>query len=190
MIFRSLKKPSLDGFTKVRNRSLGISVFFSLALTITTYLYFTEQTESNILNNFSDNNVAILIGRVIFAIVMWLTYPMEMFVAREVIVEACFNNRPDRKSMRHIFLTILLAASTYFIALFLGDRLGTVFELTGGVSAAGLAYVFPPACYFKLSKQSWRSTEKLLCIALFTFGICSMILSTFLTIYNSIVVPF
>ena len=184
MIFRSLKLPSIDGFQRVRSISLGISLVASLALTIPAYLSFTNQTQSNILNNFANDNAIVAVGRVIFAIVMWLTYPMEMFVAREVIYESFFKIKTKNENMRHIFITILLCSCTYFIALLFGDNLGVVLELTGGVSACGLAFTFPAASYYKLTQQKWYEIEMLMCVALFLFGLAAIILTVFLTVYN------
>jgi sodium-coupled neutral amino acid transporter 11 len=57
-------------------------------------------------------------------------------------------------------------------------------EITGGVSATTLAYIFPAACYLKLtdSKAPWHSRAKLPAILCATFGIVVMAISLFLAL--------
>lgn len=51
------------------------------------YLSFYGDTKANILENFPDDNVIISIARVLFAVTMFLTYPLELFVCRDILEE-------------------------------------------------------------------------------------------------------
>jgi len=57
-------------------------------------------------------------------------------------------------------------------------------EITGGVSATALAFIFPAACYLKLtdSQTPWHSRAKLSAIACVAFGIVVMAISLFLAL--------
>jgi len=57
-------------------------------------------------------------------------------------------------------------------------------EITGGVSATTLAFIFPAACYLKLtdSQMPWHSRPKLPAIACVAFGIVVMSISLFLAL--------
>jgi len=62
--------------------------------------------------------------------------------------------------------------------------LGVMLEITGGVSATTLAFIFPAACYLKLAdkKTPWYSQSKLPAIICATFGVIVMIISLFLAL--------
>lgn len=127
MIYGSLKNPSLNRFAKVTNFSLAASLVCCFALAIPGYLSFTDRTQGNILNNFPDDNLMINIARFVFAITMYLTYPLELFVTREVLHEVFIKN--SKSNFHHYLLTILLIAASFGIAVAFTD-LGVVFELT------------------------------------------------------------
>jgi sodium-coupled neutral amino acid transporter 11 len=57
-------------------------------------------------------------------------------------------------------------------------------EITGGVSATTLAFIFPAACYIKLlgSESPWYSRAKLPAVACATFGAIVMTISLFLAL--------
>lgn len=65
--------------------------------------------------------------------------------------------------------------------------LGVMLEITGGVSATTLAYIFPAACYFKLTDKSlpWYHRTKLPAVACTTFGVIVMLISLFLALQKS-----
>lgn len=65
--------------------------------------------------------------------------------------------------------------------------LGVMLEITGGVSATALAFIFPAACYLKLMdpKISWNSRAKLPAVLCVTFGVIVMVISLFLALQKS-----
>jgi sodium-coupled neutral amino acid transporter 11 len=71
-----------------------------------------------------------------------------------------------------------LTRSLHAVSLITCD-LGVMLEITGGVSATALAYIFPAACYLKLSdrRQPWYSRAKLPAVVCTAFGFVVMIIS-------------
>ena len=65
--------------------------------------------------------------------------------------------------------------------------LGVMLEITGGVSATALAYIFPAACFLKLSTSNspWNSREKLPAYACVSFGVIVMTISLFIALGKS-----
>jgi solute carrier family 38 (sodium-coupled neutral amino acid transporter), member 11 len=57
-------------------------------------------------------------------------------------------------------------------------------EITGGISATALAFIFPPACYLKLSdvQAPWHSRGKLPAVICVVFGVIVMVISLFLAL--------
>lgn len=62
--------------------------------------------------------------------------------------------------------------------------LGVMLEITGGISATALAYIFPAACYLRLLPASipWTSRTKLPAVLCAAFGGIVMMLSLFLAL--------
>ena len=76
--------------------------------------------------------------------------------------------------------------SLLLVALITCD-LGVMLEITGGVSATAMAFIFPAACYLKLSNLSepWYSRKRLPALACVVFGTTAMTLSLFLALQKS-----
>lgn len=65
--------------------------------------------------------------------------------------------------------------------------LGVVLEITGGVSATTLAFIFPAACYYKLVDKQlpWYSSKKLPAVICVVFGVLVMTISLLLALAKS-----
>jgi sodium-coupled neutral amino acid transporter 11 len=100
------------------------------------------------------------------------------------VIEELFFKAPISR-LTNLLLTTALVGAALVIALITCD-LGLVMELTGGISAIALAFILPPACYLKLAPESLLSRKKLYCLFCIGFGVVVMVLSTSLTIHNSI----
>lgn len=102
---------------------------------------------------------------------MLTTLPLECFVCREVMLNYWFPNEPFNMNL-HLIFTTSLVVSAMTMALITCD-LGAVFELVGATSACALAYIFPPLCYVKLSKRSWKTYMAIAC-AVFGSGVMAI----------------
>ena len=78
VIFTSLKNPTQKRWNTTTHASLIISVFWSMWLAIAGFFNFQQETEGDILNNFSYNNSTINFARALLALTMVFTYPMEL----------------------------------------------------------------------------------------------------------------
>ncbi|KAL4080369.1 transmembrane amino acid transporter protein-domain-containing protein [Scleroderma yunnanense] len=181
LIYGSLQKPTIDRFAKVTHISTAISLVSCCTLAISAFWNFTDKTQGNILNNFPPNDTLINLARFCFGLNMFTTLPLELFVCREVI-EQYFFSHETFNLQRHVFFTTTILVSSMFLALITCD-LGVTLEITGGVSATALAFIFPAACYLKLTNVSspWYSRSKLPAAACFVFGLVVMVVSLFLT---------
>lgn len=63
LIYGSLKKPTLDRFSRVTHFSTGISMVACLVMGLAGYLTFGDKTQGNVLNNFPSNNVMVNVAR-------------------------------------------------------------------------------------------------------------------------------
>ncbi|KAI0277633.1 transmembrane amino acid transporter protein-domain-containing protein [Russula aff. rugulosa BPL654] len=174
LIYGSLRTPTLDRFATVTHVSTIASFVACSVMAISGYIVFTDRTQGNILNNFSPNDTLINIARFSFGLNMFTTLPLELFVCREVIEQFFFSHEAFNMQ-RHIFFTTVILVSAMFVSLITCD-LGVTLEITGGVSATALAYIFPAACFLKLtSSRDLRTTiPAYVCVS---FGALVMVLS-------------
>ncbi|KAH9948991.1 amino acid transporter [Amylocystis lapponica] len=182
LIYGSLHTPTLDRFARVTHFSVFLSFVSCCTLAISGYIVFTDKTQGNILNNFAADDTLINVARFCFGLNMFTTLPLELFVCREVLEQYFFANEPFHMQ-RHVFLTTVIVASSMLIAMITCD-LGVMLEITGGVSATALAFIFPAACYIRLSDPGspWFARSKLPAVACAAFGTIVLFISLFLAL--------
>lgn len=98
IVFRSLKEPTLENWRLVARYSVWISFVLCLAFGLGGYLSFGDYVKGDILNNFPEDNIPIGVARVLLAITMVFTYPMECFVARHCLMT--IHNRWKQKKKK------------------------------------------------------------------------------------------
>ncbi|KAK0241624.1 amino acid transporter [Armillaria nabsnona] len=179
LIYGSLRTPTLDRFAQVTHISTLISLVSCCTLAISAYIVFTDKTQGNILNNFSPSDTLINVARFCFGLNMFTTLPLELFVCREVVEQYFFSHEPFNQQ-RHIFFTTSILFMSMLVALVTCD-LGVMLEITGGVSATALAFIFPAACYLKLisPETPLHSRRKLPAVCCVAFGVTVMAISLF-----------
>eukprot|EP00579_Thalassiosira_antarctica_P029102 CAMPEP_0202026498 /NCGR_PEP_ID=MMETSP0905-20130828/59036_1 /ASSEMBLY_ACC=CAM_ASM_000554 /TAXON_ID=420261 /ORGANISM="Thalassiosira antarctica, Strain CCMP982" /LENGTH=407 /DNA_ID=CAMNT_0048589729 /DNA_START=22 /DNA_END=1242 /DNA_ORIENTATION=+ len=93
---------SLEGKTRQRwrwvtNQSITLSAILCLVLGVCGYLGFIGMTQGDVLNNFPIDSIQANGARVLLAITMFFTYPMESFVARHVLIMLVHNGDMDAR---------------------------------------------------------------------------------------------
>ena len=100
-------------WNKVTHISIGVALFLCLVLAIGGYVTFGESTQADILNNFGCTDVAINIARVLLAVTMFFTYPMEQFVVRHSVhaIICRGKGKVEDHNVRYYVITCLLYVS-------------------------------------------------------------------------------
>ena len=171
VIKESLESKSSRLFSVVTSLSVGFSLLVSLTLSIPAYFHFGSTTNANILNNFEDSNGLINFCRLILAVSLYVSFPLDCFVARDVIIRSLFpRTNLKMPNTLHTAITIAIVGLSTSVALLFKD-LGEVLELTGGVSASALAFVFPAAAYLKISRgRKNKKIKRIGAVCLIIFG--------------------
>lgn len=152
LIYGSLKTPTIDRFSLVTHISTGVSMIACLLMALVGFLTFGDKTLGNVLNNFPADNTMVNVARLCFGLNMLTTLPLEAFVCREVMLNYYFPSDPFNMNL-HLLFTSSIVVSAMVLSMITCD-LGTVFELVGATSAAAMAYILPPLCYLKLTKEN------------------------------------
>jgi len=169
----SLANLTSSRWATVTFRSLTIAGGLCAVLGVTGYLGFLDETQGDILNNFAPDTLEASAARVLLAITMFFTYPMEAFVARHVLLKLFFDGDMDGPSVvdpqtgqpvapakmlgccnrRHVW-TIVIYLAALFPAL-LVDDLGPVLSITGSIGGCSLAYVGPGLAYLGVNGEAF-----------------------------------
>lgn len=205
-IYNSMKNASVSKFSKLTHWACGISMCFCLLMGVPGLLNFGAKTKGNILNNFKSDDNWINVARFCFGLNMLTTFPLEIFVVRDVLKDVVLVAETPNSSTAHLelskkqhfIITTVLVFSSMSVSLFTCN-LGMILELIGATSASLMAYIIPPLCFLKLSwdqidyrKSSkpeklkfflWKALPSISCAI---FGFAVMFISSYMTIRNSI----
>lgn len=185
IIYRSLKKQTLSTYTFVACVSVGFAVILGALFGALGYIPLANIiTNGNILNFLPSRNIWVQLAQFAFALDVIFTYPLELFVSRELIVEAIHggDSQEIRRSTRIIYTT-LLVFGIWIITVFVCD-LNSVIDFTGGVAASVIAFVLPPLVEIIINKRNgvFKIENSILCILSIAFGVIMAILTVITSI--------
>ncbi|GMF05993.1 unnamed protein product [Ambrosiozyma monospora] len=163
---------------------------------VSGYLNFGSKTKGNILNNFPSGDWVANVARFCFGMNMLTTFPLELFVIREVVKDLIiiYKKRQHHdpsytidqlSTMQHVVITTVLSVIPMTVALFTCN-LGAVLELAGATSASTIAYILPPLCYIKMTWRTKTMVQRVLPFACVAFGFMVMFLSSAQTIISAL----
>lgn len=170
----SLENRTMKRWAQVTGFSLGTSFLLCSILGISGYLGFLDETEGNVLNNFDDESVLANLSRLLLAVTMFFTYPMESFVARHVAVQLLHGGDMDGKDdpnhsgrdgeeaggfwilNRRQAVTTIIFILTLIPAIFVDD-LGMVLSINGSIAGGCVAYLGPGLCYLGCFGEEFMS---------------------------------
>lgn len=167
----SLEEKSSAAWATVTKYSLMIALTMCALLGTMGFLGFLDETQGNVLNNFSDGSVAANGARGLLSITMFFTYPMECLVARHVIAKMFYNGdyegeitdengntHPPPKWFgligRRERIVLMLYVATLIPALIVND-LGPVLSITGSLGGSCVAYIGPGLIYLGVHGESF-----------------------------------
>lgn len=157
LIYSSIQEANQNRWDTVTHASLITSLLVSTLFGIAGYATFTSFSQGgywcsgrsslhgyvlcagDLLENYCWDDDLMNFSRVMFSITILLTYPIECFVAREVVEHSLFTPDPNvpMSDRSHYVITLIIVAVTYFISI-ATDCLGVVLELNVSTQAAAL----------------------------------------------------
>nr|XP_055071754.1 putative sodium-coupled neutral amino acid transporter 11 [Misgurnus anguillicaudatus] len=173
MIFGSLQEPTLSNWSLVTHVSVGSALVVSAVFAAAGYATFTGYTQGDIFENYCRNDNLATFGRFCYGVSIITTFPLECFVTREVVSNIFF--KEELSNTAHIIVTMVIISAGTAISLCY-DCLGIVLVLNGVLSATPLIFIFPSACFLKLSNGSWFRGENLIPSIILVAGVCIMII--------------
>lgn len=144
--------PQRWGFTSAAG--IGFTCMLFLSMGVVGFFGFYDETDSDILNNFDSNGIFGRAARLLLAVSMCLTYPVEAFVCRHVLTQVIYGEeekerleylKADNKQQR-CKMTLLVFCVTMVAGLILHD-LGLILAFTGIIGMTTMAYIGPGLIY-------------------------------------------
>lgn len=172
----SLENKTMKRWATVTAGSIAIATILCLILGIAGYLGFLEATKGDVLNNFDTDDLPIAkFAKMLLAITMFFTYPMESFVARHVLIMLFHHGDMDGKDdpnyaegvpgaeagglfclNRRQTWTWGIYVLTLIPALFVDD-IGPVLSITGSVGGGSISYLAPGLVYIGVNGDAFLS---------------------------------
>ncbi|XP_076164373.1 uncharacterized protein LOC143145164 isoform X2 [Ptiloglossa arizonensis] len=191
LIYESIERATQQKWDVVTHWSLFTSFLIAAAFGIIGYATFTAYVQGDLMENYCWDDDLMNFARVMFSGTILLTFPIECFVTREVVLTAikgtdeledhtAYVPNSDRK---YLIITLSIVLVAYLISMST-DCLGLVLELNGILAAVPLAYVLPGLCYLKLEEGPVLSPKKLPALGLMTAGVFAAVSGLLLLILN------
>ena len=154
--------------------SLGIYSIFAISF----YGVFGPTVQTNVIKNFPAAGAPYMAARILYALLMIFSYPLQTFPARGSLVKLTsgyFGETPRMMMFLHIGCTLGIVLTTWLVAM-LGLPLGFLLTLVGCTAGPVICYFLPAMFWWKLEEGKPFTKGKIACIVLFIFGIAATII--------------
>ena len=185
IVHNSMMVQTEKEWATVSRISISIALLACMTLGLSGYLSFFEFVSG--CPTILASTGAITVARILLAITMVLTYPMELFVARKALHAIIYGPNVPITIHRHYALTFTLFVLTLTVGMVTAD-LGFVLEFTGAISASIIGYIVPPLLYMTTPAFLTAGTrsEKFKVYGLLIFGVVAMIAGSITAIVNAV----
>ncbi|XP_065181033.1 putative sodium-coupled neutral amino acid transporter 11 [Sycon ciliatum] len=188
LIYSSLEAPSMQKYGRVVHVSVAAAAVVAFILALGGYITFRTSIRGDLLQNYCIGDTLVNVARVGYAFVVMFTFPIEMFVCREVLAigYSWYNRIGSKAESLPFHVTSTLAVGVVILGIGIPvSKLDVVLEFSGALFGTPLAFVFPPACYLRATKgQSFNFKRIKACICLI-FGTVLTVLGTVVAIIEA-----
>ena len=183
------KSQNINDWSHVTASAISLGSIMCLGMGISGYLYFRQDTDGVIINNFTAPEFDFFKVMIVCHLICYI--PAAFVIMRYSVVKLVLNQiSEDLPPMMHTGISLGLVALITGVVVMLqalglssGEAFSLVLDLTGGVAGSLTSFILPAAIYVQLMPDngSWRYKEAK-CI--FYIGIILMITILFVTIHG------
>lgn len=185
VIYKSIRKTNLKKYNLVAYVSIALSAVSSVIFGIVCFVQLGEKAKGgNVLNYLPESNTWVQLGKAAFAIDVILTYPIELFISRDLIVKAIHGQNKAISTKARLLYSAVLVLGTLVMSVIFCD-LNSVVDFTGGVAASVVAFVLPVSAFYIYERRKGEPINHLKFIPhllVFLFGLAMIVLTFVLTI--------
>lgn len=164
-----------------------ICLFIMIIPSIGAYFIFGNMADGNVLNSFPDNDIAMIIVRIGFFIIVSFSYPIIQVPITGSWSQAIFkeNNASDLVGWRRALILLISNIIPLIVGMFL-PKVKPAIAIGGAFGGCIVDFAFPGLLWIKATTHSIWKWDNILCIILVVFGIIVAILSTYYSILDAI----
>lgn len=167
-------------------KPMVLTIMVALALLfagfgIVGYLAFGDDVQLFVTLNLPPNGMGVIV-RTVYALAIFLSYPLQLFPAVEILERVVFywarhEPRGTYKWYKNAFRAFVVAF-TAFVALMTGDTFSNFIAVVGALCSVPLAMIYPPLIHVKLASASLSTAQRVVEIAVAALGACLMVVCT------------
>ncbi|XP_030846147.1 putative sodium-coupled neutral amino acid transporter 11 isoform X2 [Strongylocentrotus purpuratus] len=176
LVYDSMEQANSSKWAKVTHISVFGAFIMCAIIGICGYVTFTGHTQGDLLENYCYNDVLVNIARVLFAITIMCTFPLECFVCREVIENVMVRQGwvdSPQPLQRHLILTLIIVGLVLGVSMST-SCLGLVLAVNGVICAVPLICI-PSLCYLRVAEGSIYGRDKLPSLLIALMGVIIII---------------
>ncbi|OHT02031.1 Transmembrane amino acid transporter protein [Tritrichomonas foetus] len=186
--------PIIWSFTpnvKKRCQSSYVSLAIVFALTaipsIFVYIIFGENTEGNVLKNFKDDDILIVLVRIGFFLIVTMSYPVVTPCISASWSSIIFkvNNAADLTGWRRALILVITNGVTLIIAMFLPE-MKPALEVGGAIGGCLGNFTVPGLLWIVASTKQKTHWTNILSMFLTAFGVITAVISTYTAVLSAI----
>jgi amino acid permease len=149
-LYNALENPTKARFAAMVYISFAISIVITSLITTFGFLTFGSMSSGNIMKSYSDQDTAAMIGRVLVAMSVLSTFPLNFVGLRDGLFHLMGREMPHGGG--YVASTIGVLFIVTVIVLLVSD-LGVVNSLTGALIHSAIVYIFPSIMTLALLKS-------------------------------------
>lgn len=151
------------------------------------YLSFGQETESNILKNYADNDPLMIVVRVAFLLVVSFAYVAMGQSTPGAWSQIIFKDSKAKElpPLKRIIIILISNGPQLLVAMFLANAKPAL-SIGGAMGGCMADFFFPAIMWIKNSKNGWGHWENVLCIIFAIFGLVTTVISVYQAILDAI----
>ena len=193
-VSESMKHP--EHFPKVLGLVIAISTFLFVVVATLGYSSYGKDIETIILLNLPQSSIFVNLIQFFYSLAIMLSTPLQLFPAIGIIENRIFFEKNILKKKKELLererfelkwqkntLRTVIVIFTICVAYLGFDSLDRFVSIVGCFACIPLVYIFPPMLHLKSVSKGIKSKEWF-DYGLILFGICSMIFTSYQTIFG------
>lgn len=164
-------------------------LFFLIILipSVCAYLEFGETANGNILNSFPDDDIAMIVVRAGFFLIVTCSYPILQLTITSSWSTALFKESEacNLYGWRRALILVIGNIIPLLIGMFLA-QVKPALAVAGAFGGCIADFAFPGLLWWKASEKRWYSISNILCMVLFFFGVAIACIATYYSVLDAI----
>lgn len=186
--------PIVNPFEKYYKHRKQVSIwamiacfFFVIIPSIFGYLMFGDETKDDLLKNFSDKDLVMVLVRIAYFIIVSFSFPLIIRCCVATLGQLIYQeNDPEKfeQKQRFVLLGISITVSVVVAMTFPDAKI--ILVIGSSLGGCAVEFIYPAILWVKASKKKLTHWKNILCFILGAFGIVIGVIATYVSIRDAI----